>query len=160
MSTQHQVLLIGEQYLAQIMEIERESFEHPWSASLMKDSILSAHTQSWGLFDNSNKLIAFTIISVIFDEAEILDFSVAKTFQGKGFGQKLLSYIMNHLSYKGVEKLFLELRESNVPAVNIYKKYHFKKISMRKNYYRVGDSYEDALVLQANLQPVVNVNSG
>ena len=119
----------------------------------MKDSILSAHTQSWGLFDHSNKLIAFTVISVIFDEAEILDFSVAKHFQGKGFGQKLLSYIMNHLSYKGIEKLFLELRESNVPAVNIYKKYDFKKISVRKNYYRVGDNYEDALVLQATLQP-------
>lgn len=98
MATQYQIVPIGEQYLAQIMEIERETFEHPWSASLMKDSILSAHTQSWGLFDHSNKLIAFTVISVIFDEAEILDFSVAKRFQGKGFGQKLLSYIMNHLS--------------------------------------------------------------
>lgn len=153
MATQYQIVPIGEQYLAQIMEIERETFEYPWSASLMKDSILSAHTQSWGLFDHSNKLIAFTVISVIFDEAEILDFSVAKHFQGKGFGQKLLSYIMNHLSYKGIEKLFLELRESNVPAVNIYKKYDFKKISVRKNYYRVGNNYEDALVLQATLQP-------
>ncbi|WP_395946158.1 ribosomal protein S18-alanine N-acetyltransferase [Caedibacter taeniospiralis] len=149
---QYQILPLSENHLPQIMDIEREVFEYPWSASQMKDSILSAHTETWGLFDSNNHLIAFVIVSVIFDEAEILNFSVAKRYQHQGFGQRLLAYLMNHLSYKQTEKLFLEVRVSNIPAISIYKKYGFQQISIRKNYYRVGDKHEDAMVLQATLQ--------
>ncbi|WP_119343902.1 ribosomal protein S18-alanine N-acetyltransferase [Facilibium subflavum] len=154
MSMQCQILPLSEPDLLQIMEIEREVFEYPWSASLMKDSILSAHTESWGAFDDNKTLIAFVIISEVLDEAEILNFGVAKKFQHQGFGQKLLAYIMNHLSYKGIEKLFLEVRVTNTPAIRIYQKYGFEEVSLRKNYYRVGDKFEDALVLQARLQSV------
>lgn len=149
---QYQILPLGENHLPQMMDIEREVFEYPWSASQMKDSILSAHTETWGLFDLNYQLIAFAVISVIFDEAEILNFSVAKSYQYQGFGQKLLAYLMNHLSYKQIEKLFLEVRVTNIPAISIYRKYGFEEISVRKNYYRVGDTREDALVLQATLQ--------
>ena len=149
---QYQILPLSENHLPQMMDIERGVFEYPWSASQMKDSILSAHTETWGLLDLNNRLIAFAIVSVIFDEAEILNFSVAKADQYQGFGQKLLAYLMNHLSYKQIEKLFLEVRVSNIAAISIYKKYGFEQISIRKNYYRVGDNHEDALVLQAILQ--------
>ncbi|WP_116963927.1 ribosomal protein S18-alanine N-acetyltransferase [Fastidiosibacter lacustris] len=153
MSTQYQILPLSENYLPQMMDIEREVFDHPWSASLMKDSILSAHTETWGLLDPNDRLIAFVVVSAIFDEAEILNFSVAKIYQHQGFGQKLLAYLMNHLAYKKIEKLFLEVGVSNIPAISIYKKYGFEQISVRKNYYQVGDKQEDALVLQATLQP-------
>ncbi len=152
MSMPYQILPLSEHNLSKIMEIEREVFEYPWSASQMKDSILSAHTEGWGLFDQNQKLVAFMVISVLFDEAEIINFAVRKSQQHQGFGQKLLAYLLNHLSYKGIEKLFLEVRITNIPAVSIYQKYGFQQISVRKNYYRVGDSYEDALVLQAELQ--------
>ena len=148
----YQILPLSGRNLAHIMEIEREVFEYPWSASQMKDSILSAHTEAWGLFDSEQKLLAFTVVSVLFDEAEILNFAVAKSSQHQGFGQKLLAYLLNHLAYKGVEQLFLELRKTNEPARRIYKKYGFQHITTRKNYYRVGSQYEDALVLQLLLQ--------
>lgn len=149
---QYQILLLGEDHLLQIMDIERGVFKYPWSVSQMKDSILSAHTETWGLFNLNRQLIAFTIVSVIFNEADILNFSVAKPYQYKGFGQKLLSYLMNYLSCKKIEKLFLEVRMSNIPAISIYKKYGFEQIFTRKNYYRFENSQEDALVFQATLQ--------
>lgn len=149
---QYQIFPLGENHLPQMMNIEREVFEYPWSASQMKDSILSAHTETWGLFDIHYQLVVFAVVSVIFDEAEILNFSVAKSYQHKGFGQKLLAYLMNHLSYKQIVKLFLEVRVTNIPAISIYRKYGFEQIYIRKNYYRVGDVYEDAMLLQATLQ--------
>ena len=130
------------------MKIEREVYEYPWSASLMKDSILSAHTEGWGLFDLAYNLRGFIIVSSIFDEAEILNFGVAKKYQSKGYGQKLLAYIMNHLAYKKINKIFLEVRITNHVAINIYKKYGFKQVSIRSKYYpKSNGQYEDALVL-------------
>ena len=148
----YQILPLSESDLPSMMRIERGVFEYPWSASLMKDSILSAHTETWGVFSADEQLIGFVIISSIFDEAEILNFAIARDKQKQGFGQKLLAYIMNHLAYKEIQKLFLEVRVTSTPAISIYKKYGFEQISIRKNYYRVGDSHEDALVLQATLQ--------
>ena len=148
----YQILPLSESDLPSMMRIERGVFEYSWSASLMKDSILSAHTETWGVFSADEQLIGFVIISSIFDEAEILNFAIARDKQKQGFGQKLLAYIMNHLAYKEIQKLFLEVRVTNIPAISIYKKYGFEQISIRKDYYRVGDSHEDALVLQATLQ--------
>lgn len=148
----YQIFPLSENYLRQMMDIERKVFEYPWSASQMKDSILSAHTETWGLCDLNNQLIAFSLVSIIFDEAEILNFAVAKSYQYQGFGQKLLAYLMNHLSYKQIKKLFLEVRVTNIPAISIYEKYGFKQTFIRKGYYPRENRKEDALVLQANLQ--------
>src|SRR3990167_3903975 len=100
MDYKYQILPLGEQNLAQIMSIERDVFVRPWSASLMKDSMLSAHTESWGLFDQQRQLLAFVIVSVILDEAEILNMAVSKKFHNQGCGQKILEYIIQHLHAK------------------------------------------------------------
>ena len=147
----YQILPLTETNLAQIMEIERGVYEYPWSASQMKDSILSAHTESWGITDVNNNVVSFVIVSALFDEAEILTFAVAKNHQGKGLGQKLLSFIINNLSNKNITKLFLEVHSNNEVAISIYSKYGFKQISVRKNYYRSADKNIDALVMQADI---------
>ncbi|MFZ9035270.1 MAG: ribosomal protein S18-alanine N-acetyltransferase [Francisellaceae bacterium] len=150
----YQILPLAEAHLPQIMAIERSVFDKPWSMSLMKDSLISAHTQGWGIFDEYHHLLAFVLVSVIFDEAEILDISVSKEYQNQGFGQKLLAFLLNHLAYKGVEKLFLEVGVNNKPALAIYRKYGFKQLLIRKDYYINSDnSTEDAIVMQAVLQP-------
>ena len=135
------------------MNIERKVFNPPWSATMMKDSLRSAHTKSWGLFHVSSStqpvLVAIAIVSIIFDEAEILHLSVAKDYQGQGCAQRLMTYLLDHLKSHEVEKITLEVNVNNEPAIALYRKYNFLELTIRKNYYDMRDgTFEDAMVLQ------------
>ncbi len=155
MDTNYQILPIGEEYLSEIMAIERSVFQNPWSTSLMRDSLLSASCSVWGLFDQENLLKGFTVISMVLDEAEILDISVDKSAQNQGYGQKLLAFVMSYLAQQGVEKIFLEVQTSNEAALAMYRKFNFSIISTRKNYYQLANGqFEDAYVLQGNIDEI------
>ena len=78
----------------------------------------------------------------LLNEAEVLNFVVDETFQRQGIGQMLFNKVEEDLP--NLEKMTLEVRESNTKAINFYKKNRFKQISIRKNYYK---NNENALVL-------------
>lgn len=76
------------------------------------------------------------------DEVELLNFVVDEKYQRQGIGQALFDQMINEA--KQVKKITLEVRKSNIKALNFYTKNGFRIISKRKNYYKNG---EDALVL-------------
>ncbi len=78
----------------------------------------------------------------LLNEAEVLNFVVDETYQRQGIGQMLFNKVEEDLP--NLEKMTLEVRESNTKAINFYKKNGFKQISIRKNYYK---NNENALVL-------------
>ena len=78
----------------------------------------------------------------LLNEAEVLNFVVDETYQRQGIGQMLFNKVEEDLP--NLEKMTLEVRESNTKAKNFYTKNGFKQISIRKNYYK---NNENALVL-------------
>lgn len=86
-------------------------------------------------------------ISVFFDQEnlEILNFCVQKQYQGQGVGKTLLAYILDYFKTEGAKSAVLEVRESNLRAINLYENFRFKKIGIRKAYY---SNSENALVMQ------------
>jgi len=78
---------------------------------------------------------------VVADEASLLHIVVDKGSQSQGFGKKLLEYWLNELPEK-VTKVWLEVRESNVVAQNLYTKEGFKQKGVRKSYYKIANSNE------------------
>ena len=75
-------------------------------------------------------------------EVEILNFVVDEIYQRKGIGQLLFNQVEQDV--QNLNKMTLEVRESNTKAINFYLKNGFKQISVRKHYYKNG---EDAKVL-------------
>lgn len=75
-------------------------------------------------------------------EVEILNFVVDEVHQRKGIGQLLFNQVEQDV--QNLNKMTLEVRESNTKAINFYLKNGFKQISVRKHYYKNG---EDAKVL-------------
>ena len=75
----------------------------------------------------------------------ILDITVAKEMQSKGIGSLMLDRIIEINADRGIKYFFLEVRTSNLKAVNLYKKLGFKIFMLRKNYYE--DNGEDALCM-------------
>jgi ribosomal-protein-alanine N-acetyltransferase len=94
--------------------------------------------------EEDNDILAY--ISTMFDgeTVEILNFCVKAKLQHQGLGTKMLSFINNYFYNLKAKNMILEVRFNNIKAINIYKKFGFKQIHVRKNYYSNGD---DALVL-------------
>ena len=61
---------------------------------------------------------------------------VKKNYRHKGIGNLLLEYLISLCNELHLQSLSLEVNEINLPAINLYKKFGFKKIGIRKNYYK------------------------
>src|SRR5260221_3749578 len=82
-------------------------------------------------------------------EAEIFDVAVDTAHRRQGFASLLLEAVLSTTKVHGANVIFLEVRESNVAALSLYKKFGFSVTGRRSNYYR--DPAEAALLLRLNL---------
>ena len=82
-----------------------------------------------------DKIIGFLLYSLIYDRIEIEQFEVITKERRKGIGDKLLKYLIEKYQDISIKNITLEVKEDNIAAINLYKKYGFKKVSTRENYY-------------------------
>ena len=90
-----------------------------------------------------NKLIGFLTSIIVMEEVTITNIAISKEYRGNGLSKYLLEYLIN--LYPNFE-FFLEVRESNEVAINLYKSFNFKEISIRLNYYT--NPKENALIMK------------
>lgn len=84
---------------------------------------------------NAKNIESQTNAPIVFDSSEILNIAVRNSFQHKGIGQMILDEIVCGLERKNIPEIWLEVRKSNVAAINFYRKNNFKMQFERKNYY-------------------------
>lgn len=82
-----------------------------------------------------DKIIGFILYSLIYDRIEIEQFEVITKERRKGIGDKLLKYLIEKYQDTDIKNITLEVKEDNIVAINLYKKYGFKKVSTREKYY-------------------------
>lgn len=93
---------------------------------------------------DSREIVGFIIFWVVGDTIELHDIAVKRAYKRLGIGGKLLDCLMQTATRRRVKEVFLEVRESNRGAIDFYEKHDFKKIAVRKNYYRQPS--EDAFI--------------
>ena len=85
----------------------------------------------------------------VLDQGEILNLGVALRARRRGVGRALVRHLLAALAVTGVRSVFLEVRESNVPALRLYEGFGFQEVGRRRGYYR--RPLEDAIVLRAGI---------
>ena len=130
--------------LAQISTIEKETNEYPWSLNNFKSS-LDAGNNSIVLKDEKN-ILGYAFFSVIGTDSHLLNITVSKNYQRKGYGKKILEKVLYQSKVLGATIVFLEVRVSNYRAIDFYEKFGFKRDAIRYNYYD-GNPKEDALLM-------------
>ena len=110
----------------------------------------SLESSDWIVYETvDNEIVGAVGISGLFHSSSI---QIHEKFRNKGLGQELLGQIVHASKSMGCKKIFLEVRISNNPAIELYNKSGFKRVSIRKNYYRLPDGREDALVMSKRLK--------
>ncbi|MGE5299404.1 MAG: ribosomal protein S18-alanine N-acetyltransferase [Acidobacteriota bacterium] len=130
--------------LPSVLEIERASFAMPWSETSFFNELKNPRSISRAA-RRDGRVTGYIFASRILDEGHILDLAVHPDFRRQGIASALVTHVIEHLREEGVRFIFLEVRESNVPAIKMYEQFGFEEIGIRKNYYVYPD--EDAVIM-------------
>ncbi|MCK9647993.1 ribosomal protein S18-alanine N-acetyltransferase [Haemophilus influenzae] len=132
-----------------LYEIEQQAHLVPWSLGTLKNNQGDRYL-NLKLIEN-NQIIGFAICQTVLDEANLFNIAILPNYQGCGFGKLLLGELIFQLKERGVQTLWLEVRESN-PARFLYEKIGFNEVDIRKNYYpKLSGGRENAVVMACYL---------
>lgn len=138
--------------LSQVVALEQNAQASPWSRLSFEESLTRSQLSSehaCRVLHIGDDIVGYHVVSSVVDELHILNVVAATHLQGIGLGHRLMQDIIEFAESKSKDKVFLEVRASNIIAQNLYQKWQFKHIAMRKQYYRNSDSSlpkEDAMV--------------
>lgn len=132
-----------------VITLDCMCFQDTWNEKNWRDA-LSMKQYRCFLAEEENEIRGFLLVSSAADEGEILKIAVDSAHRGKAYGLELLKTAFSVWKSEGIKSVFLEVRSSNSPAICLYEKVGFKKIGIRKNYYR--QSAEDAIVYACHLE--------
>ena len=132
-----------------LYEIEQQAHLVPWSFGTLKNNQDERYL-NLKLIEN-NQIIGFAICQTVSDEATLFNIAIVPSHQGNGLGKLLLNELIARLKEKGVQTLWLEVRESN-SARFLYEKIGFNEVDIRKNYYpKPSGGRENAVVMACYL---------
>ena len=131
--------------LAQVSDIERRSYDFPWSHGVFRDCLLAGYTCI--VLERGDTVAGYGILSVAAGEAHVLNICVDPDYRRLGYGDRLLDELLARARAASVKEVFLEVRPSNVNALSLYRKKGFRQIAQRRAYYQARSGREDAAVL-------------
>jgi len=135
--------------IEQLVELERLCFATPWTQEQFSLCLAQEHFYVFGL-KSGNRLMGYISFFLVGKEMEILNLAVHPEKRRHGLGTKLLTAALSFFRRKKGKKVLLEVRPSNVAALNLYRRAGFVQVGLRRNYY--PDNREDALVMALEIQ--------
>ncbi len=131
--------------------IERACFTDPWTAAGILETIQYGTARAF-LAEFSGEVAGYLMARISGEEGEILNLAVLPEHRRQGVARALLGSGLTELLASGVREAYLEVRESNTAAIELYRNQGFRPVGLRPGYYR--DPREDALVLRTALPPL------
>ena len=133
-----------------VMAIEQVAYSHPWSRGNFRDSLnplFDAHCLWLG-----DELLGYFLAMHGFEEMHLLNITVAPARQGQGWAHMMLDALSLISRNVGAQTLWLEVRQSNVRALQVYERYGFVRVGLRKDYYPADrQQREHAVVMSLKL---------
>jgi len=133
----------------EVARIETTAFSTPWSEATFRSLLERSGVELW-VAEWGGELAAYAILWRVQDEGELANIAVRSDLRGRGIGSGLLSRMLKVAEDSGVRSLYLEVRESNELAREMYARRGFQEIGVRKGYYE--GPREDARVLKKSLE--------
>lgn len=134
-----------------IYEVEKESFPVPWPMSSFEEELNNLFAR-YLVAKINNRIVGYIGLWFVMDECHITNIAVLPEFRRNKVASKLVNEMFKLCKFYETSYILLEVRKSNVPAINFYKKIGFKEDSIRKDYYKNPDNTrEDAILMSLEL---------
>jgi len=135
-------------HLRKILSIEGRVYPRPWSAGLFLSEMAQRGTRSYIVARCEGEVVGYAGMMFLPQEAHVTNIAVDPDFHGRKIGTRLLLTIISEAIARGSDVISLEVRVSNEPAQEMYKKFGFSVSGIRKGYYI--ETREDAYVMEAD----------
>jgi [ribosomal protein S18]-alanine N-acetyltransferase len=136
--------------LREVLMIERRSYEYAWTEGIFRDCIRAAY--HCRVLETPHGFIqSYGVLSTAAGEAHLLNLCVRPELQGQGLSRRMLDHLLELARTSQVRTVFLEVRPSNVRAIQLYDSAGFHEIGYRPGYYPAVRGREDALVMAREL---------
>ncbi len=132
-----------------VMRIERQSFGMPWQESTFR-ALMRRPSASLLTAEADGAVVGFAVLWFSAHEGELGDLAVDPEHRGRGIGRTLLDRSIEEARLRGARTLYLEVRESNEAALELYETAGFDPVGRRTGYY--SGPREDACVMMLDLQ--------
>lgn len=141
-----QVIPLDKNNINSILPIENESFVIPWSYdNYLAELTSNPYAYYFMLVSKETKeVLGFMGFYIMFEQAQISKIAIAKKYRGLKLSKLLMLEAIKRITLASCENITLEVRVSNVIAINLYQSMGFKTINVRKKYYQDG---EDAYLM-------------
>ena len=121
--------------LSRVVEIERHTFSDPWSRNAFLETMARDEVRGFALEDDRGLLVGYGLCVIAADEGEILNLAVDPGCRRSGLGRQLVGTMLDWLRKAGAGRVYLEVRQSNLPAIGLYRSLGFETMGSRRGYY-------------------------
>lgn len=122
-----------------IAENLSKDFNDFWNYNVFKSELENENSKYIVAIKN-NKIVGYAGFRIVMDIAHINNIVVKKDLRNEGIGTILLQELIKMCTELKMNEVTLEVNEHNSVAINLYKKFGFKQVGLRKKYYRTGDN--------------------
>lgn len=140
--------------VATVLAIEQAAYDFPWTDNIFRDCVRVGYS-CWVL-DMDGMTIGYGILATGGGEAHLLNLCVHPQHQGQGWGTRLLERMLDLARWHEADSVFLEVRPSNLGAIELYERFGFGVIGVRPDYYRGLNGREDAVVMALQLSETLS----
>ncbi len=120
-------------------------FSDPWSQDAFEKELTENHLAMYMVAEVAGKAIGHAGVWIVVDQGHITNVAVRPAFRRQKIGERLLKRMLEDSITKGVMEHTLEVRASNQSAIQLYEKFGFRSVNVRKRYYE--DNGEDAIIM-------------
>ena len=136
--------------LPAVMVLEEELFApDTWTEWMYRDELARTDTRHYLVAEDGGTVVGYAGIFATRHQADVQTVAVAPGRQGSGLGALLLQALVDEARRRGCAEVLLEVRVDNGPALGLYERFGFERISVRRGYYQPGGV--DGLVLRLRL---------
>ena len=130
--------------------IEQACFSRPWSQASLEEYLADRDKKIFYVaYTHTDDIVGYMGSSFVLDEGDVTNVATLPAYRKQGIAKHLVGHVMKALGTLGVKTLFLEVRQSNAPAIHMYTEMGFQTIAQRKHYY--SHPTEDAFIMSVHL---------
>ena len=123
------------EHIDEIEQLEKQCFSVPWSRQALISQLPDDMHIFIAAFNESGRVLGYVGMMYVLDEGYISNVAVSPECRRLGIADKLIESLIKRANERNLSFVTLEVRESNLPAIELYRKFGFSDVGMRKNYY-------------------------